>query len=232
MLFDPNRKEGTATKETSAQEALRFTHGHNLSIQAYTKNKLSKYNISPDFIKNLSHFLQEPQKSKASEQIDNPDANFIQSEISTYYINLYKKQITQKLEEQNVPKDEVPHMTQTLLERLAPDFDKKASKAINDFKQDVFIKLFDAGIPEEEFANFWQWRIQNPPATSPKLIHTKTGDKVHYDDFTSLEAIEKFLDISDLQQTENEHKLFGPEELDALGDELTEFANQLAQETN
>ena len=68
-----------------------------------------------------------------------------------------------------------------------------SKKRVQEFKDSVANKLKNTVLLKEEFAEFWAWRIANPPKEKPLLVHTNAGIEIKYDEFASDAALEKFL---------------------------------------
>lgn len=118
--------------------------------------------------------------------LNGPGGTLMQSDISEYYRDNNMTSIHSYLIKKNIPKEKMDIAINRVLTHLS-------KKRVQEFKDSVANKLKNTILFKEEFAEFWAWRIANPPKEKPLLVRTNTEIKIKYDEFASDAALKKFL---------------------------------------
>jgi hypothetical protein len=229
MLNHEIKKFSTNNQEIPSDLTLAEIHSFNVTEKGKIDNALAKKGLShiKSFFNLTSNSSSDEQKyastieSKTSilKELDARSGTFMESDIQTFYRDTYTKSIQKSLEKRGVLEKNMGEA----LEQVIADI---AKKYITDFKNKIKTALLDEGLSEKELAQFWQWRITNPPNSKPLLIQGKDKNYIQYDNFASKKAIEQFL-LQNNSPTDDIENLYTTEELEKLEDDLGDFAQQL-----
>lgn len=161
------------------QEASSDTSTMNASPHVSAENSVEDIQALPETA------VKSVEDHKVLKTLTSPESALMHSEILDYYrgTNSIRSYLTKK----NIPKENMDVAENRILEHLS-------NKRIKEFKDSVADKLQTTELSEKEFAQFWAWRLKNPPKEKPLLVQTDTGIKISYDQFASDAAIEKFLE--------------------------------------
>jgi len=161
------------------QEASSDTSTMDTSPHVSAENSVEDIQVLPETA------VESVENPKVLKTLTSPESALMHSEILDYYRGT--NGVQSYLAKKNIPKENMSIAENRILEHLS-------GRRIQEFKDSVANKLQTTELSKKEFAQFWAWRLKNPPKEKPLLIQTSTGIKISYDQFASDTAIEKFLE--------------------------------------